>query len=152
MKYSPTTTETRQLREFVIFVSQLSFLKWNSPKMYLDVDPEDTRALEAVENFADPILQRREPNPGRELLALGSGGGLGVVPLIPIPSVDGDLTFSEGSSKRVTHLRYERSRKLREKRRSWIGCIVVKASRRGNWANLLTLLRVLCAGDNSNWF
>ena len=112
--YSPAQDEVRQIRELVRFVSQISILKWVQPHLYLDVDSANPAALQFVEKLAQPEKHERKTNKERELLELGKTGDLRVIPLIPAPSGDADLVFSEGKPKRVTHLRYERSSKLRD--------------------------------------
>jgi hypothetical protein len=67
-----------------------------------------------IENLAQPLVRSRNPDPSRELLDIGRTEGLRVVPIIPTPFAEADVYFSEGKAKRVSHLRYERSPKLRE--------------------------------------
>ena len=112
--YAPAKDEIRQIRELVRFVSQISILKWVQPHLYLDVDAGNPAALRYVETLAQPEKRERKPDSARELLELGRTGDLRIVPLIPEPAGDADLVFSEGKPKRVTHLRYERSAKLRD--------------------------------------
>jgi hypothetical protein len=112
--YTPAQDEVRQIRELVRFVSQISVLKWEQPHLYLDIDSNNPAALRFVEKLATPHKCKRDPDAARELLKLGKTGDLRFVPLIPAPAGDSDLTFSEGKPKRVTHLRYERSSKLRD--------------------------------------
>jgi hypothetical protein len=113
-QYTPTPDEVRQVRELVRFISQMSVLKWVQPNLYLDVDAGNTAALRFVEKLAQPEKHERKPDAARELLELGKTGDLRIVPLLPAPAGEADLVFSEGKPKRVTHLRYERSSKLRE--------------------------------------
>jgi hypothetical protein len=112
--YTPAPDEARQIRELVRFVSQISVLKWVQPHLYLDVDTGNPTAVRYIEKLAQPEKHERKPDAARELLELGKTGDLRIVPLIPAPAGDADLVFSEGKPKRVTHLRYERSSKLRD--------------------------------------
>ena len=113
-QYSPSEPECRQIREFVIFLSQASILKWEKPCLYLDVDASNLDAIRYVEALARPEKRVRKPVAALELLELGKTGNLPVTPLLPSPVGEVDLAFSEGKPKRVTHLRYERSAKLRD--------------------------------------
>lgn len=104
----------RQLRELLIFISQFSFLKWFDKKLHLDVSTKE-EAL-AIESALKPHLQLRNADPSKELLSIGGGveatklgdvtAGAAVNPM--------DLEFVEGSKAKVTHLRSERSGKLRD--------------------------------------
>ena len=112
--YEPAPDELRQLRELVRFISQLSILKWVQPNLFLDIEPTNAEALKAVESLAQPLHRPRKGSASEELLQLGQTGQLPVLPLASALSGDTDVSFSEGKAKRVTHLRYERSPKLRE--------------------------------------
>lgn len=105
--------DLRQVREFVIFISQLSFLKWADPRLYLDVT--NIEELNQIELSLQPEVLPRNKNRADEILAIGSG---------PISEEFGKITmlatshleeeFSEGKKVRVTHLRSERSSRLRD--------------------------------------
>jgi len=112
--YRPQVDEIRQVRELVRFISQLSFLKWGEPNLYLDIGPGGASALDMIEALAQPIVRRRKSDPATELLAMGGTGDLSMIPLVPTPAADGDLSFSEGKPTRASHLRYERSSRLRD--------------------------------------
>ena len=49
--YSPSGDETRQLREMLIFVSQLSFLKWYDNRLHIDIIPGDLQNLAEIEQI-----------------------------------------------------------------------------------------------------
>jgi hypothetical protein len=106
--------DARQVREFLRFISQLSFLKWNNGELFLDlISKEEILKIWAVIN---PIILPREEKPDLEILRLGShftGAELGEITATAAVSVF-DLEFSEGSKTKVTHLRTERSSKLKE--------------------------------------
>jgi hypothetical protein len=112
--YKDENDEIRQVRELIRFSSQISFLKWNQPKLFLDIDFSNKEIVDFLKQSAEPEVKIRKSNAADELLQLGQSGKLGVIPIIPTPSTDADVYFSEGSAKRVTHLRYERSSKLRQ--------------------------------------
>lgn len=109
-----TETPERQLREFVIMFSQLSFLKWDSGKLFLDaLNPEE---ILQIESAIAPLQAPRKTDPAMELLQLGShyeDFGVGDVTAGIAVNVQ-DQEFAEGNKIRVTHLRAERSTKLRE--------------------------------------
>jgi hypothetical protein len=149
-RYVPAADEVRQIREFIRFISQMSFFKWVSPRLYLDIAPDDSETLGLLEALAQPFHRTRNPDAARELLHLGTTGVLPVLPLIPTPIVEADISFSEGKPKRVSHLRYERSPKLREMyfrgRRAPFVCdmCALNVSHRYGWVeNLLELHHLL---------
>lgn len=107
-------THERQIREFVIMFSQLSFLKWDSGKLFLDaLNPDEIIQIESV---ISPALRPRNNDPALELIQLGSDYSdfcVGDVSTGIAASVF-DQEFTEGTKSSVTHLRSERSAKLRE--------------------------------------
>lgn len=105
--------DLRQPRELVKFVSQFSFLKWDNPKLYLEV--KDKEELLAIETALKPVLSPRNADPELEIFQMGNGfapGGVGDITLQKIETLEEE--FTEGKKVRVTHLRAERSSKLRE--------------------------------------
>jgi len=50
-----SSADSRQLRELVKFVSQFSFLKWENPKLHLEV--KDKEELLAIENSLTPVIK-----------------------------------------------------------------------------------------------
>jgi hypothetical protein len=106
--------EYRQIRELLRFISQFSFLKWRNPNLILDLGSKDV----AKELFFSltPRKHVRSPNPSQEVLNIGAAGPINAPLLVAsIPSLDPvDQEFVEGKKTRVTHLRAERSGKLRE--------------------------------------
>ena len=104
--------EERQVRELVIFLSQLNILKWDNPYVFLDVDAVPG-VIDEVLGLATPFKKPRKAKPERELLQLGETGDIGIVPL-PITPLDlSDIFIREGGRKSVTHVRTERSSRLR---------------------------------------
>jgi hypothetical protein len=107
--------ERRQVREMFIFFSQFSFLKWRNGNLFLDVGlPEEAKA---IAHFFQPIQQPRKLDASQELLQLG--GNVAVVSSVVVSQSGAgldvlDQEFAEGSKLRVTHLRVERSAKLKE--------------------------------------
>jgi hypothetical protein len=103
----------RQPRELIRFISQFSFLKWSNPNLYLEVTNKE-EALQIIK-LLEPQLTVRQPDAGAELLKLGSnfqGTALGNLTISQINVIDTE--FTEGSKVRVTHLRTERSAKLKD--------------------------------------
>jgi hypothetical protein len=107
------TGDLRQTRELVKFISQFSFLKWENPNLYFDV--QSTAEMVDIITRLTPIVAIRNPDPGLELLNMGAGffaTDLGDYTIQQIASLDTE--FSEGNRIRVTHIRTERSAKLKE--------------------------------------
>jgi hypothetical protein len=105
-------TDLRQVRELVKVVSQFSFLKWDDPNLYLEVSNKEE--LYAIEKSLKPVLNIRKENAGEEILQMGqvlSASSLGTLTLHHIESIEEE--FTEGKKVRVTHLRSERSSKLK---------------------------------------
>ena len=112
-KNVPLNVETRQMRELVSFISQFSFLKWEAPNLFLEVRNESE--MYAIEKSLQPTLNVQKTNAGQEILQMGSrfqGESLGNFTL----NITGneDEEFTEGKKIRVTHLRSERSSKLKK--------------------------------------
>lgn len=113
---SPSEDEKREIRELVIFMSQYSFLKWQNPKLFLDVSSGSQEFYGELEKLATPVVRSRDLDKRKELLFLGQ---LPESPGVLVPEMKDriyseDVEFIEGRKVRVTHLRTERSRKLRE--------------------------------------
>lgn len=106
--------ELRQIREFVIFISQLSYLKWRNNKLILDVLNDQS----AIEIFGTIIPRVLAPqiDPALEILQLGDVNSLPDIDVFRMLDVQDALEdeFIEGNRTRVTHLRVERSSKLRD--------------------------------------
>ncbi len=113
--YHATGDEPRQMRELIVFLSQLDFLKWRNPQLILDIDADDVGAFEQIEALATPVYSNRHADSNKEILSLG-GSKPENFKIVEIPSrvFNADTVFTEGKKVRVTHLRTERSRKLRE--------------------------------------
>ncbi len=112
--YNYSETERRQLREMVIFISQLSILKVYNGFLYLDFINDITKD-EILKKFLEP--DDREPKKERveEFFEMTSLAKQFSVPQFEIftPEVT-DIEFIEGSRKRVEHFRVERSGLLRK--------------------------------------
>ncbi len=113
LKQKQSQADLRQPRELIRFISQFSFLKWDNPNLYLEVTNKE-EALQ-IEGLLSPTLTQRQAHPEAELLNLGSnfeGTDLGDLTISQINSIDTE--FTEGSKIRATHLRTERSTKLKD--------------------------------------
>lgn len=112
--YKYTETERRQLREMVIFISQLSVLKVYDGYLFLDELSESAKE-EMLAKFLQP--ENRIPNPDRieEFFEMTSLGHKIVIPTFEVFTSDpSDIEFIEGNRKRVEHFRVERSGLLRK--------------------------------------
>jgi hypothetical protein len=111
--HSFTESHARQVREFIIHLSQLTILKWDAPYVYLDVEASE-QTKDQVLSLATPSQRPRKGTSEQELLHLGETGDIGVVAL-PMTSIDlSDNFIREGGRKSVTHVRIERSSRLRK--------------------------------------
>jgi len=105
--------DLRQVRELIRFASQFSFLKWNNPNLYLDVTNKEE--IFQIEKLLTPQIKIRQLDASLEVLNLGAnfqGTALGDFTINQVNVIDTE--FTEGSKIRVTHLRTERSAKLKE--------------------------------------
>ena len=114
VQYHYTDTERRQLREMVIFISQLSVLKVYDGYLYLD-DINENAKSEMLTQFLKP--ENRFPKSDRieEFMEMTSISKKIVVPTFEVfTSEPADIEFIEGNKKRIEHFRVERSSLLRK--------------------------------------
>lgn len=106
--------ERRQMRELFIFLSQVSFLKWDQGNLLLDIDSAaEARDLAA---HLQPEESPHDPNGARELIRLGGSVahttaivlGRAIEQRLP------DTEVIEGMRSLVTHVRIERSTRLKD--------------------------------------
>lgn len=117
--YTLSGDSIRQLREMVIFIGQLSFLKIFDKKLCLDVLSEDDADM-ILNNLIHPFISAPQSNKVDEFISITSLSPQ-IVPTTPvqightsIPFLNSnDIEFSEGKRKRAYHLRIERSPMLR---------------------------------------
>lgn len=112
--YRPTGDQKRQLREMLIFYSQCSFLKWREGTLYLDVDSSDQDMFQQIEALVSPIQVKRQSDRDAEIISMASLKDIPLVTISAERTVPTDITFTEGKRVRVTHLRIERSPRLRK--------------------------------------
>lgn len=108
----PYGEDLRQVRELMKFISQFSFLTWQNPSLYLSV--QNREELYAIEQALTPVLNLRETDSGREIMQMGSnfmGDAIGAITLSQVEPLEQE--FTEGRRVRVTHLRTERSSRLK---------------------------------------
>ena len=107
-------TAKRQLREMIIFVSQLSVLKVYDGRLWLDVT--NPNAIdELVNKFLIPYAIAPKENRTDEFMSLTKLSDGIVLPTIEIFTSDiSDVEFIEGKRKRVEHFRIDRSPLLRK--------------------------------------
>lgn len=111
----------RQVREMVVFIGQLSFLKIYDRKVYLDViGMDDAKIL--LDQLLTPVIIDPLTDKIEEFISITSLPKIITSPKKPIktsssislPTTDiSDIEFTEGKRKRVHHLRIERSPMLR---------------------------------------
>lgn len=112
--YDYSETERRQLREMVIFISQLSVLKVYDGYLYLDA-VNDTAIEEMLDKFLKPENRFARVDRVEEYLEMTSFRSKIVIPTFEVFASDpADIEFIEGNKKRVEHFRVERSSLLRK--------------------------------------
>lgn len=109
----------RQLREMVVFIGQLSYLKIFERKLFLDIADEEDAA--ALLNCINPTtIGSRLPDRVDEFISMTTMHKGIVIPtavakknkIVSIADIP-DREFAEGNKKRMHHLRIERSPMLR---------------------------------------
>ncbi|VAW31998.1 hypothetical protein MNBD_CHLOROFLEXI01-2769 [hydrothermal vent metagenome] len=106
--------EKRQVREMFIFLAQSSFLKWSNSTLILDVMSGDDETIERLEQIASPLILTQNLDSDAEIIRLGTVDNSVIQPFVSVArEKQDDLIFTEGRRIRVTHLRVERSPKLR---------------------------------------
>lgn len=113
-RYSPAGDETRQVREMLIFISQLSILKWYSGALYLDISAKDFEDYNGFSHLINPIFKAPKELREEEYLSMTSLTGEIVYPFkLQSREIPTDDIFVEGKRTRVTHIKIERSPLLR---------------------------------------
>lgn len=114
VNYGYSNTELRQLREMVIFISQLSVLKVHDGFLYLDDISTNTKE-EILNNFLKPDNRFAKSDRMEEFLEMTGLSNKIIVPTLEVFASDpADIEFIEGNRKRVEHFRVERSGLLRK--------------------------------------
>ena len=113
--YFPAGDESRQVREMLIFMSQLSILKWYNGLLFLDVSTKDYEDYNEflnliTPNYKDPKIIRDE-----EYMSMTSLSFAIIHPIkLQSRELPTDNLFIEGKRNRVTHIKIERSPLLRK--------------------------------------
>jgi len=111
---SPSSDEGRQVREMLIFASQMSWLKWYNGSLRVDIILGDLQSEENLKSIVEPLQNTRSGTQQEEILLLGR-----VITEITrsvsltTREIPEDILFTEGRRVRITHLRTERSPQLR---------------------------------------
>lgn len=114
-EYDYSDTERRQLREMVIFISQLSILQVYDGYLYLD-NMSDNATSEMLNFFLHPENRFAKADRLEEYYEMTTVSKTKiVVPTFEVFAIDPiDTEFIEGNRKRVEHFRVERSTLLRK--------------------------------------
>ena len=114
MPYNYTGAERRQLREMVVFISQLSILKMYNGFLYLD-EISDGAKDEILSSFLTPENRAAKANKAEEFFEMASFGNKIILPSFEAFATDPfDIEFIEGNRKRIEHFRVERSALLKK--------------------------------------
>jgi len=112
--YTPKGDETRQVREMLIFMSQISLLKWHNKTLILDISLADYYDYYEFKELVNPYYIKPKSIRAEDFMALTSlSGELRVIKVHPREQPNDEI-FIEGKRSRVTHLKIERSPVLRK--------------------------------------
>src|SRR3989344_5326211 len=112
--HSPSGDEERQVREMLIFISQLSVLKWYDGKLHLDISPKDYEDYSGFQYLVTPFFVESRGDKEADYLSLTSLGDEITYPFkLQSREMPTDDIFIEGKRARVTHVKIERSPLLR---------------------------------------
>lgn len=110
---NPVGDQARQVREMLIFMSQLSYLSWIDGKLFIDPSFISSLTDKELNSIVTPIKNIRDENQELEIqkmFGLIDNGEFSSI--IKEPSGVDDIVFTEGKKIRVSHLRTERNRKV----------------------------------------
>lgn len=107
--------ENRQVREMLIFMSQLSILKWYNGRLLLDVTQSDLNAYNNFTALSTPFELKPDNSREQDFINLTSIKQSIIQP-ISLQSRESTIedVFTEGKRVRVTHVKIERSPLLRK--------------------------------------
>lgn len=112
--YNYTGAERRQLREMVIFLSQLSVLKVYDGFLYLDEISDDAKN-EMLNHFLKPENRFAKADRTEEFFEMTSFSNGIMIPTFEVFAAEpADIEFIEGNRRRVEHFRVERSGLLKK--------------------------------------
>jgi hypothetical protein len=105
--------QIRQVREMLIFLSQLSYLSWIDGNLFIDMCALSNLSPQELEDMVTPIIRPRNNDQELEIQNICNIDGTeGITFDLKEPYNIDDITFTEGKKIRVTHLRTERNRKV----------------------------------------
>ncbi|MCM1520727.1 MAG: HNH endonuclease [Lachnoclostridium sp.] len=113
--YDFSNDEKRQVREMLVFMSQLSFLKVHNHLLYLD--STYNKEVDDIYNYLHPIISTPLVNRVQEFYSITQlkPGKIVIPQFEAIPTVDfAGVEFKEGDRKRTEHFRIERSSLLKK--------------------------------------
>lgn len=111
---SPSGDQERQVREMLIFASQMSWLKWYGGALRIDIILGDLQSVEDLRSIVEPLQNNRSDTQQQEILFLGRvTTEISRSVSLTTREIPEDILFTEGRKMRVTHLRTERSPQLR---------------------------------------
>jgi predicted HNH restriction endonuclease len=97
----------------IAVLGQIPFLKWENYSLSIDVSALNRDFEVEIMTYATPQKRASRKEKDTEVLAQGTMNE--IPPIIDLPeSRDEEISFIEGNRRRVTHLRIERSSRLRE--------------------------------------
>lgn len=111
--FEPKGGQARQVREMLIFISQLSFLSWIEGKLFIDISAFSNLSNEELADLLQPVLTERLIDQEAEIQNIFSID-LDLKYKIDLkePISSEDEIFTEGKKIRVSHLRTERNRRV----------------------------------------
>lgn len=112
--YRGSGDEKRQLREMMIFASQVTFLKWFANSLILDISNSDLEAFSDLTKSVQPNRRPKLSDPTEEFFQMSSIYEDAKIPRITERESPVEVEFTEGKRRRTTHLRAERSPALRK--------------------------------------
>ncbi|WP_323845972.1 HNH endonuclease [Microbulbifer magnicolonia] len=109
----PAGDLARQVREMIVFISQLSYLSWLDGRLILDPTVLQGVSRNKLEEFARPLVRPRNIDSELEIQKISTVDEEleGAVDLRAPFGID-DMLFTEGRKIRISHLRTERNRKV----------------------------------------
>ncbi len=112
--YTPKGDEKRQVREMLIFLSQMSLLKWYNKALILDIGVADFYDYNEFKDLTSPNYISPKALREEDFLSITSLSGTLKILKIQPREQPNDEVFIEGKRSRVTHLKMERSPVLRK--------------------------------------
>jgi hypothetical protein len=111
----PIGEESRQVREMLIFVSQLSILKWFNGRLVLDICTKDYEDYNGFQLLTTPHYSESKAVREEEYLSVTSLNNEFIYPFkLQSREIPTDNIFIEGKRSRAIHIKIERSPLLRK--------------------------------------